>query len=137
MILIRDLPTNFGRLDPSDLCVELPLVLLDGQLEALAQEAGGKGRTIGQIIRMAIGLHVGGACNECNADCILGDLRSDSPPEGSGVVEVTLLLPFSRLTELEAIAFQSDTTSGTLIRGIICCLLLKCSPIRRSLTTRC
>ena len=124
MIMIRDLPTSLAELDTSDSCVELPLVLLDGQLNALAQEAGAKGRTIGQFIRSAIGLHLAGGCNRCNADCIQGDLQLDSPPYGSGTVEATLLLPTSRLEELETLASQSDTTTGTLIRGMVCCSLL-------------
>ncbi len=131
MIMIRDIPTRLEELDTSDSCVELPLVLLDGQLNALAQEAGAKGRTIGEIIRRAIGLHLAGRCNRCNADCILGDLRIDSPPDGSGIVEVTLLLPRSRLAELETLASQSDTTTGTLIRGMLSCSLIECSPIQQ------
>ena len=134
--MARDTPTKVGQLYPSELCVELPLVLLDGQLAALAQKARTEGRTIGQIIRSAIGLHLAGGCNRCNADCVLGDLRVDSPPDGSGVVEVTLLLPTSRQAELEALASQSDTATGTLIRGMICCSLLACSPTQRSLAKR-
>ncbi|WP_020465588.1 hypothetical protein [Singulisphaera acidiphila] len=132
MILTCDISTKFGRLHPSELCVELPLILLDGQLAALAQKARSEGRTIGQIIRLAIDLHIAGGCNRSDVHRILGGLRIDSPPDGFGIVEVTLLLPTSRLAELEALASQSDTTTGTLIRGMFCCSLLECSPIQQS-----
>ena len=115
MILNREMPTKFGRLHPTaESCVEFPLVFLDEQSASLAQEARSEGRTIGRIIRLAIGLHLAGGCNRCNADCVSGDLRIDSPPDGSGVVEETLLVSKSCLAELEALVSQSDATMGTL-----------------------
>ena len=130
MFLTRDLQARFEGIHPAGACVELPLILLDGQLAALRQIAGSEWRTIGQLIRLTIAHHLTGRCNRCNSHCILGDLRTDSPLNGSGVVEVPLLLPTSRLAELETLAFQSDTTTATLIRGMVCCSLLECRPIQ-------
>jgi hypothetical protein len=130
MLLTRETHTKYPRLHPTEGCVDLPLFLLDGQLAALEQQARSEGRTIGETIRQAIRLYLAGGCNRCDSDCTWGDVRLDIPPDGSGV-EVTLLLPTSRLVELEALAVQRDTTTAALIRQAVAPMDSKSTTIRR------
>jgi hypothetical protein len=130
MILRPDREANFGRLHRGEECVDLPLVLFDGQLAALGQIARSEGRTIGQMIRLALGLHLARECNCCDFDRTSGEARIDSPLDGPVAVEVMLLLPRSRMAALEALASRRGTTTGPLIRRVIGCSLLVGSSIR-------
>ena len=130
MFLSEDIPTTFGRLQPPESCVDVPLVLLDQQLAALNQRAQSEGRTIGQMIRLAIGLHLAHGCGCCESGWGLGNPRIESPPDCPGIFEVSLLLPSSRVGELEVLAFRCETTTASLIRRMVCCSLLECSSIQ-------
>ena len=55
-------------------------------------------------------------------------LNLDTLSDGPGVLVVTLLLPTSRLAELEVLAARRDTTASTLIRRVVCCSLLRHPP---------
>mgnify|MGYP001797798024 CR=1 FL=1 len=112
------------------------MVLPDQQLAAMNQRARSEGRTIGQMLRLAIGLHLARGCRCCESDSGLGNPRIESPPDGPGIVEVSLLLPSSRVSELEVLAARRDTTTASLIRRMVSCSLLECSSIHQSLGNR-
>lgn len=113
------------RLLPGEGCVEFPLLLLDEHLIELEQKARSENRTIGQMIRQAIGRYVTGAVEPCGTDDKWADSQIDTPFDMSGALVVTLLLPVSRLEELKAIATQRDTTASALIRHVVCRFLLR------------
>ena len=121
MLLIRKPQTTFGLPHPSEGCVEFPLQLLDEHFVELEQKARAAQRGIGQMLRRALGLYFAGVLDRDLADGMCGDSQPDLPPDGSGVLAVTLLLPISRLTELESLAARRDTTASALIRRVICC----------------
>ncbi len=118
MLLTREPPTTFVPLHPAEGCVEFPLLLQDEELAELDQQARSAQRTIGQMIRQALGLYLAGVRDRCDAGGG-GDSQPDTPSDGPGVLAVTLLLPVSRLLELEAIAARGGTTAGALIRRVV------------------
>ena len=123
MLLTRETQTTFERLRPGEGCVEFPLRLHDEQLAELDHRARTAQRTIGQMIRQAIGLYLAGVRDRC--DGTWGDSPPDVPSDDA--LTVPLLLPFSRLAELESLAVQRDTTASALVRRVVCCFLLECS----------
>jgi hypothetical protein len=125
MVMARIRQTKFRQRLPSEICVDLPLVLHNGQLAALAQRAGSEEQTIGQIIRSAINVHLAGHCERCHVDSDLRNIQIEASPDGSGIVEVMLLLTAARLAEVVAIARQRGTTSGTLVQRMVSCTLLE------------
>jgi hypothetical protein len=116
--------TTFGRFHPSDACVEFPLLLLDEELAELEQSARFAQRTIGQMIRQALGLYLTAVRDQCNDEDGWGDFQPDAPFVGPDVLAVTLLLPASGLAELEAVAARRDAPASTLIRHVIYFALL-------------
>jgi hypothetical protein len=127
MIMTRETQKMVEPLHPAEGCVEFPLLLLDEQLAELEGEAKSAQRTIGQMIRQALGDYLAGASKECGAGG-LGAFQPELVLDGSRVLAVTLLLPGSRLAELEALADQFETTVSVLIRRAVCCCLLPLSP---------
>jgi hypothetical protein len=123
MLSTRETQTTFGRLRPGERCVEFPLRLHDEQLSELNHRATTAQRTIGQMIRQAIGLYLAGVSDRC--DGAWYDSPLDVPFDDA--LTVLVLLPISRLAELEALAAQRDTTASALIRRVVCCFLLECS----------
>ena len=124
MLLTRETTTTFGRLHPAERCVEFPLLLLDEHLAELEQKARSAQQTIGQMVRQALGLYLAGVRERCGTDDMWGDSHPDVPSDGVGALAVTLLLPMSRLAELEALAARRDTTASALIRRVVCSSLL-------------
>jgi hypothetical protein len=108
-----------------DGCIVLPVPFLDRQLAALEQKGAAEGRTIGQTIRLAIGLFLAGNCDRCGANGGWGDSPLDMNSEADlEVFEVALLVPVALLPELVARATQRETSLGELIRHVACCSLL-------------
>jgi hypothetical protein len=128
MLLTRETQTTSGRLHPAERCVEFPLRLLDEHLAELEQQARSAQRTIGQMIRHALGIYLAGVRERCGTDGMWGDSQPDTPSDGPGVLAVTLLFPVSQLAELEALAARCDTTASALIRRVVCSSLLLRSP---------
>ncbi|OWK39802.1 hypothetical protein FRUB_05692 [Fimbriiglobus ruber] len=77
------------------------------------------------MIREAIGLYLAGVRDRCSAEGLWANSEPDTPSDESDVHSVTLLLPVSRLAELDAHAASRDTTAGVLIRRLVCSSLLK------------
>ena len=82
------------------------------------------------MIRQAIGLYLDGVRDRYGAEGLGGDSQPDMP-SAAGTLAVTLLLPMSRVAELEALAAQRQTTASALIRRVICCSLLGRSPVQK------
>ncbi len=122
-MLKNDTPISVARRHSQEGCVEFPLLLLDEQLAELERQATSEKRTIGQMIRQAIGLYLASKRDRCGTDR-RGDSLPDLPPDGAGVIAVTLLLPRSQLAELESLANQCETAVSVLIRRVVCCCLL-------------
>ncbi|HEV3439988.1 MAG TPA: hypothetical protein VG122_21655 [Gemmata sp.] len=131
MPLTSDRHAPLRRLLPGEGCVEFPLLLLDEHLTELEQKAMSEKRTIGQMIRQAIGQYVTRAAEPCGTDDKWADSQLDTPSDMSGSLVVTLLLPVSRLEELESIATQVDTTASALIRRVVCYSLLGRSSVQQ------
>lgn len=124
MLLTREPQTQFGQLHPAEGCAEVPLLLRDEHLAELQQQATSGQRTMGQLIRLALGHYLAEARDRCGADGRLDDDQLDLT-DGQGVLAVTLLLPLSRLAELDAIAVRSATTTSALIRRVVCSSLIR------------
>ena len=131
MLRTREAHKTFVRLHAAEACVEFPLLLLDEHLAELEQKARSAQRTIGQMIREALGLYLAGRRDRCGTDGMGGGTQPDPPSDDPGVLAVTLLLPVSRLAELEVVAARGGTTAGALIRRVVCSTLLGRTSARR------
>ena len=85
---------------------------------------------VGQMIRLAIGNYLACECNRCDYDCEWTCFRLGASPNESGGIVVRLLMPISRLAELEVLAIQRETTPAALVRYVVCGSLLLSSPIQ-------
>jgi hypothetical protein len=130
MQLTRDPHAPTGPPHPAAGCVEFPLHLLDEHLTELERRAGSEKRTIGQMIRQAVERHLAGARETGDGHDSVGGFQLDVPPDGSGTIAVTLLLPVAQLAQLEALAARRATPTSALIRRIVCSSLLGRSPDR-------
>ena len=120
MLSTGDTQTKYG-VHPEAACAEIPVLFPDAELAVLEQKAAADGRTIGQMIRLAIGAYLAGGCR-CGADD-----RLDAVPDSSNVGEIRLLVPTSRLAELQALAARRGTTTDALIRRVVCHSIIGCS----------
>ena len=119
MLLTREPQTPFGQLHPAEGCAEFPLLLRDEHWAELQQKATTGQRTIGQMIRQALGHYLAEVRDRRDANDRLDDSQPDRT-DGHGVLTVMLQIPLSRLAELEALAAQRDTTASALIRHVVC-----------------
>jgi hypothetical protein len=126
MLLFREPPTALGQRHSAEVCAEVDLLLLDKDLGELQQKATSGQRTIGQMIRLTLGHYLAAMRDRCDADGGQDDAQHDMLIEGSSIITLMLLLPLSRMAELESIAARCDTTASVLIRRVVCSSLIGC-----------
>jgi len=136
MLPPRDAPTRDAQpLSREGGCVEFPLLLLHEHLTELEHQAWSRKQTIGQMIRQAIGPALAGSRGRSDFGGDWSDFQphpTPDSPDSPGVIAVTLLLTVSQFGELEALAFDFDTTTGALIRRVICCSILQIGRTQQS-----
>ena len=132
MLMTRGPLAAFGQRHPAEGCAEFPLLLLDEQWAELQQKARSRQRTIGQMIREALGRYLADEGDRGDAEGWHGDDHPDLT-DGHGVVAVTLLLPLSLLAALEALAARRASTTTAVIRRVVCATLIGCQSGRQLL----
>jgi hypothetical protein len=133
MLLKNDTRAAVAPPHSAEECVEIPLLLLDGELAELVQRARSAQASVGQMIRQAIGVYIARARDRCDAVDMWGDSQPDASSDEAEALTVTLLLPSSRLVELEALSAQQLITTRTLIRHVVCFSIIGFSPIQSPL----